>query len=83
MGPNISMGMGKTMVEPLSAAMMLRVWRYRSCMAVEDWEMVSAASFRARAAFSSPVAAITYTMWFIGKHVMHMPRTCMSGMRSF
>ncbi len=53
-GPSISMGMGKTMVEPFSAAMVLRVWRYRSCRAVGDLWMASAASFSAREAFSSP-----------------------------
>ncbi len=53
------MGMGKMMVEPLSAAMILRVCRYLSCMAVGDDAMFSAASFSARAAFNSPVAVIT------------------------
>ena len=55
----MSMGIGKIMVEPLSAAMMFKVCRYLSCIAVGEELMLSAASFSARAALTSPVAVIT------------------------
>ena len=49
------------MVEFFSAEMVFRVWRYRSCKAEDDSLMISDASLRARAAFCSPSAAITWT----------------------
>jgi len=54
-----SIGSGNMMVLFLSAAMLLRVWRYLSWRAVPDWEMTSAASFRDLEALCSPSAAIT------------------------
>ena len=57
---NKSIGRGNMMVEFFSAEMELRVCRYRSCKAAGDWDMMSAASLRARAAFCSPSAAITW-----------------------
>ena len=55
-----SMGMGNTMVEFFSEEMVDRVWRYLSCKAAGDSEMMSLASFRALEAFCSPSAAITW-----------------------
>ena len=54
------MGTGNITVEFLSAAMVLRVCRYLSWMAAGDLAMISAASFKARDAFCSPSAAITF-----------------------
>ncbi len=48
------------MVEFFSAEMELSVCRYLSCRAEEDSAITSEASFRAREAFCSPSAAITY-----------------------
>jgi len=56
------MGMGKIMVELCSAEMELRVWRYLSCSAWGDWWITVAASLRARDAFCSPSAAITFAL---------------------
>lgn len=55
---SISMGSGKMIVEFLSAAMVLRLCRYRSCRADGDSEMTREASFRALDAFISPSAAM-------------------------
>ena len=57
---NISIGTGKTIVEFFSAAMELRVWRYLNWRAEGDWDMTSAACFRARDARCSPSAAMTF-----------------------
>lgn len=54
-----SMGNGKMMVEFFSAAMVVSVWRYRSCKAAGDSEITMEASLRALEAFISPSAAIT------------------------
>ena len=56
----ISMGIGKIMVELRSEEIVLRVCRYRSCIAPGDSEMMSAASFSDRDAFCSPSAAMTF-----------------------
>lgn len=53
---SISMGRGKMMVEFLSAAMVLRVWRYRSCRAEGDSAITREASLSALDAFISPSA---------------------------
>lgn len=55
---SISMGRGKMMVEFFSAAMLLRVWRYRSWRAEGDSEITREASFSALEAFISPSAAM-------------------------
>lgn len=54
------MGRGKTMVEFFSAAMVVRVCRYRSWRAAGDSVITMDASFRALDAFISPSAAITW-----------------------
>lgn len=48
------------MVEFFSAEMVLRVWRQRSCRAEGDSAITIEASFKARDAFISPSAAITF-----------------------
>ena len=48
------------MVEFFSAEMVCSVCRYLNCKACGDSEITSDASFKARAAFISPSAAITY-----------------------
>lgn len=53
------MGRGKTMVEFFSAAMVVRVCRYRSWRAAGDSVITMDASFSALDAFISPSAAIT------------------------
>lgn len=54
------MGRGKTMVEFFSAAMVVKVCRYRSWRAAGDSVITMDASFRALDAFISPSAAITW-----------------------
>ena len=54
-----SIGSGKMMVEFFSAEIWVSVWRYLSCRADLDSEMISEASFRALEAFCSPSAAMT------------------------
>ena len=56
---SISIGRGNTIVEFLSAAILLSVCRYLSCRAVPLCEITSAASFKALLALCSPSAAIT------------------------
>ena len=53
------MGSGKMIVEFFSAEMVLRVWRYLSCMAEGQRLMISAAAFSAALDLCSPSAAIT------------------------
>lgn len=57
---NISMGRGKMIVEFFSAAMELRLCRYRSWRADGDSAMTREASFRALEAFISPSAAMIW-----------------------
>merc|ERR1719474_1629262 len=59
---NISIGIGKTMVEFFSVEIVESVCRYLSCRAAGDSDMISEASFRARDAFCSPSAAITLAL---------------------
>lgn len=56
----MSIGMGKSTEVPFSAPIKFRVCRYRSCNAVGERAITLAASFRAREAFNSPWAAITW-----------------------
>lgn len=57
---SISMGRGKMIVEFFSAAMELRLCRYRSWRADGDSAMTREASFRALDAFISPSAAMIW-----------------------
>ena len=56
----MSIGMGKNILEPLSAAIIDKVWRYLNCRAVGEAAITPAASFSAREALSSPSAEITF-----------------------
>jgi len=56
----ISIGIGKNILELLSAAMMDNVCRYLSCKAVGEAAITCAASLRAREALSSPCEAMIY-----------------------
>lgn len=61
---SMSMGRGKMMVEFFSAAMELRLCRYRSWSAEGDSAITREASFRAREAFISPSAVMIWnTDW--------------------
>ena len=53
------MGIGKNILELLSAAMIDSVWRYLNWRAVGEAAITPAASFNAREALSSPWAEIT------------------------
>lgn len=57
---SMSMGRGKMMVEFFSAAMELRLCRYRSWSAEGDSAITREASFRAREAFISPSAVMIW-----------------------
>lgn len=52
------MGIGKNILDPLSAAIVDKVCRYLSCRAVGEAAITPAASLRAREALSSPCAAM-------------------------
>ena len=56
----ISIGIGKNLLEPLSAAMVDKVWRCLNCRAVGEAAITPAASFSAQEVLSSPSAEITY-----------------------
>src|ERR1043165_1155877 len=59
-GAMVSMGMGKIVVEFLSAEISTRVWRYRSCKAAGFRLITSAASARRRGASNSTWAWGTF-----------------------
>ena len=61
-----STGRGKMIVEFFSAEIEVSVCKYRSWRAEGDSEIISAASFRARDAFISPSAAMTYDINRLG-----------------
>lgn len=56
----ISNGIGKTIVEFFSCAILFSVCKYRSCNAAPDCEITSDASFNDWDAFFSPSAAIIF-----------------------
>ena len=59
-GAMVSIGMGKIVVEFLSAEISTRVWRYRSCKAAGFRLITSAASARRCEASNSPWAWMTF-----------------------
>lgn len=63
---SISMGRGKMIVEFFSAAMELRLCKYRSWRADGDSAMTREASFKALDAFISPSAAMIWNRHTIG-----------------